>query len=244
VLAIRRAGMVRSRLVPRNDARYASRDVLALVLALTVVIDPGHGGSENGARGVLASITEKKATLEYARALKTRLEAAGVRVVLTREGDTLVPIRERVRRANAAHADVFVSIHLNASIERTQRGFETYVLSREAEEREAREIATSEGAVSGDVAAILADVRQEAAEVRAARLGRAIQDRLARVLGKAGDRGLKQAALDVLKGHRAPAVLVEVGFIDHAEEGLAMVAPDTIARVADALAQAILEASR
>jgi len=218
--------------------------VLALVLALTVVIDPGHGGSENGARGAAGGVTEKKATLEYARALKARLEADGVHVVLTRDSDVLVPIRERVRRANAVHADVFVSLHLNASNDRTQRGFETYVLSREAEEREAREITTREGATGGDVAAILADVRQEAAELRAARLGRAMQDRLARALGKTFDRGLKQAALDVLKGHRAPAVLVEVGFIDHPEEGPLMLAPETVARIADALAQAILEAAR
>lgn len=218
--------------------------MLGLLLALTVVIDPGHGGSENGARGAVAGMTEKKATLEYARALKTRLEAAGVHVVLTRESDILVPIRERVRRANAVRADLFVSLHLNASNDRTQRGFETYVLSREAEEREAREITTREGATGGDVAAILADVRQEAAELRAARLGRAMQDRLARVLGKGLDRGLKQAALDVLKGHRAPAVLVEVGFIDHPEEGPLMVAPETVGRVADALSQAILEAAR
>ncbi|HJZ88410.1 MAG TPA: N-acetylmuramoyl-L-alanine amidase [Polyangia bacterium] len=218
--------------------------MLALAVALTVVLDPGHGGSEAGARGVVAGMTEKKATLAYARALKERLEAAGARVVLTRDGDQLVPIRERVRRANAARADLFVSLHLNASPDRTQRGFETYVLAREAEGREAREIELREGATGGDVAAIVSDLAQEAAEARAARVGRAIQDRLAHLLGAAGDRGLKQAPLDVLKGHRAPAVLVEVGFIDQAEEGRAIVSSEMIGKVADALAGAILESFR
>ena len=213
--------------------------VAGLIAGLVVVLDPGHGGSENGARGVVE--VEKKATLEYARAVKAKLELAGMRVVLTRDADQLLPIRERVRRANAAKADAFVSIHLNASPDKTQRGFETYVLAREAQDREARDLALREGAASGDVAGIVSDLRQEGAEARAARLGRNIQTRLAGVLGKPFDRGLKQAPLDVLKGHRAPAVLVEVGFIDHAEEGKAIVAPETVAKIADAIAAGIVE---
>jgi N-acetylmuramoyl-L-alanine amidase len=138
-----------------------------------------------------------------------------------------LPIRERVRRANGERAEAFVSLHLNASPDRTQRGYETYVLSREAADREAREIALREGAASGDTAAIVADLRQEASEIRAARLGRA-------------DRGLKQASLDVLKGHVAPAVLVEVGFIDHAEEGIAIVTPEMRERIAAAITAGIL----
>jgi N-acetylmuramoyl-L-alanine amidase len=209
-------------------------------VTLVVVLDPGHGGSENGARGVVE--VEKRVTLEYAKAVKAKLELAGAKVVLTRDADQLVPIRERVRRANAARADAFVSIHLNASPDKTQRGFETYVLAREAQDREARDLALREGAAAGDVAGIVADLRQEGAEARAARMGRAIQTRLTSALGKAYDRGLKQAPLDVLKGHRAPAVLVEVGFIDHAEEGRAIVAPETVAKVADAIAGGILDA--
>jgi N-acetylmuramoyl-L-alanine amidase len=215
--------------------------MLVLGLALTVVLDPGHGGSENGARGVVVGMVEKRAALDYARAVRARLEAAGVRVVMTREGDALVPIRERVRRANSARADAFVSIHLNASPDRTQRGFETFVLAREAQDRESRELALREGATGGDVAAIVADLRQEGAEARAARLGRAIQTQLKAVLGHASDRGLKQAPLDVLKGHRAPAVLVEVGFIDNAEEGRTIVSPEVREKVAEGLARAILD---
>jgi N-acetylmuramoyl-L-alanine amidase len=212
---------------------------LVLFAATTVVLDPGHGGSENGARGVVE--IEKRATLDYAKLIKARLESAGIKVVLTREGDQLVPIRERVRRANAAKADAFVSVHLNASPDKTQRGFETYVLAREAQDREARELALREGAANGDVAGIVSDLRQEGVEARAVRLGHAVQTRLAGVLGKTYDRGLKQAPLDVLKGHRAPAVLVEVGFIDHAEEGRAIVGAELREKIAEAIARAILE---
>jgi N-acetylmuramoyl-L-alanine amidase len=214
---------------------------LPFLLAVTVVLDPGHGGSEDGARGAVPGLLEKRATLEYARAVRARLEAAGVKVVLTRDGDTLVPIRERVRRANAVHADAFVSIHLNASPDRTQHGYETYVLARDAGEREARENAVRAASLGGDVAGIVADLGQEATEQRAARLGRAIHDRLRATLGAAGDRGCKQATLDVLKGQRAPAVLVEVGFIDHPEEGLRIVAPTLRERIAAEIAQAILD---
>jgi N-acetylmuramoyl-L-alanine amidase len=219
--------------------------MIPLLLGLTIVLDAGHGGSEAGARGVLEGVVEKRVTLAYARTIKAKLEAAGARVVLTREDDSLLTIRERVRRANAARADAFVSVHLNASPDRTQRGYETYVLSAEAAEREAREHAQREAQGDGGAAAgIVADLEQERAEGRALRLGRAIQDALVRVLGKEGDRGLRQAALDVLKGHRAPAVLVEVGFIDHPEEGRLIVTTDTRERVSSAIARAIVESLR
>jgi N-acetylmuramoyl-L-alanine amidase len=215
---------------------------LRLALGLLVVLDPGHGGSESGAKGVLEGVWEKRVTLAYARTLKAKLEAIGVRVVLTREDDTLVTIRERVRRANAARADAFVSIHLNASPDRTQRGYETYVLTAEAQDREAREHAQREAQERGPAAGIAADLAQEQVEARALRLGRAIQQALTKVLGKTGDRGLRQASLDVLKGHRAPAVLVEVGFVDHAEEGRMIVSTETRERVSTAVARAIVDA--
>src|SRR5262249_47879944 len=155
---------------------------------------------EEGARGVGAGVVEKRASLEYAQAVRRYLEAAGVRVVMTREADTLVPIRERVRRANAARADAFVSIHLNASNDHSQRGFEAYLLAPEAQDREARELALREAAHEGPVAAIVQDLVQEAVAARAVRVGRAVQRQLMQVVGARFDRGLKQAPLDVLKG--------------------------------------------
>src|SRR5262245_4980208 len=103
---------------------------LALAAHLTVVLDPGHGGSNTGAAGVVEGLYEKRITVAIARRVARRLQAAGATVVLTRSTDTYVGLRERVRRASGA--DLFVSLHANASPGRSQRGFETYVLTPEA----------------------------------------------------------------------------------------------------------------
>src|SRR5262245_43781638 len=110
------------------------------LLALTVVLDPGHGGSNVGAAGVVEGLYEKRLTLALARAVERRLVAAGVNVVLTRTDDRFTSLRERVRRSAAAGADLFVSVHANASPARSQRGFETYILTPEAVDIDARAI--------------------------------------------------------------------------------------------------------
>src|SRR5262245_32831357 len=99
--------------------------MLTMFLALTVVIDPGHGGSNTGAPGRNGAL-EKQVTLAIARSLAKRLAAESVDVVLTRDRDVYLTLRERSRRANAAHADVFVSLHANATPDHGRRGVETY----------------------------------------------------------------------------------------------------------------------
>ncbi|HUS62880.1 MAG TPA: N-acetylmuramoyl-L-alanine amidase, partial [Kofleriaceae bacterium] len=97
-----------------------------------VMLDPGHGGSNTGAASVMQGVFEKDLTLALANAVKQRLEAKGIAVQLTRDGDEYVSLRERTRRANAAEADLFISLHANASPARSQRGFETYLLTPQA----------------------------------------------------------------------------------------------------------------
>jgi N-acetylmuramoyl-L-alanine amidase len=219
--------------------------MLWAVMALTVAIDPGHGGSNVGAGGVVEGLYEKRLTLILARAVAHRLAAAGVDVVLTRTDDTFVSLRERVRRATAARADVFVSLHANASPARSQRGFETYILTPDALDVDARAIRGGDGPVRPGVdeatARVLDDVERGTALAGALRLARAIQASLADVWGKALDRGVKQAPMDVLMGHTAPAVLVEVGFIDHPVEGTELLRHEVREKIADAIAKAILD---
>src|SRR5262245_42503665 len=107
-----------------------------------VVIDPGHGGSNTGAPGRSPGSYEKQVTLAVARVLQNRLEREGVKVVMTRQRDEYLTLRERARRANAARPDCFVSIHTNASPEHARRGAETFVLARETAEVEARRAAS------------------------------------------------------------------------------------------------------
>src|SRR5438552_1819518 len=93
-----------------------------------VVLDPGHGGANLGAAGRL--LREKQLTLAVALRLRGLLVDRGYRVVLTREDDRYLTLRERVRRSNAVDAALFISLHANASPDHTQEGIETYVLDR------------------------------------------------------------------------------------------------------------------
>jgi N-acetylmuramoyl-L-alanine amidase len=218
---------------------------LLAVRALTVVLDPGHGGSNIGAAGVVEGLYEKRLTLILARGVERRLVAAGVNVVLTRSDDRFLSLRERVRRSAVAGADLFVSIHANASPARSQRGFETYILTPEALDVEARAIRSADGpprpGLDEETGRILDDVEQGTALTGAVALAARMQRALAEVWGKALDRGIKQAPMDVLMGHTAPAVLVEVGFIDHPIEGTELLRHEMREKIADAIAKAILE---
>src|SRR5271170_6608462 len=126
----------------------------ALASPFRVVIDAGHGGSNTGAPGLVAGVFEKRVTLAVARDLAEALRARGFDVVMTRDRDEFSTLRERVRRANAAEPDCFVSLHTNASGDRSRRGVETWVLARDAAEVEARRAASRE---HDDVAAMLTE---------------------------------------------------------------------------------------
>ena len=100
----------------RSEPRVPSRE-----RPFTIVIDPGHGGRDPGARGV-GGVLEKNIVLSVAHLLRPRLEAEGYQVILTRDRDVFLSLEERAALANATKADLFVSIHANASIIRRPRG--------------------------------------------------------------------------------------------------------------------------
>jgi N-acetylmuramoyl-L-alanine amidase len=209
-----------------------------------VVIDPGHGGSNTGAASLDLGILEKDVTLALAQRLRARLVARGIEVALTREDDRTLTLRQRTAVANAAAADVFLSVHANASASRGQRGFETYVLTPTAVDVDARalraEAAAPRPGVDAATALILDDVERGAAQESSAALAAAVQRELRDVRGAALDRGVRQDAQHVLLGAVMPAVLVEVGFLDHALEGRELVDPLVEDRIADALARAVV----
>jgi N-acetylmuramoyl-L-alanine amidase len=202
-----------------------------------VVVDAGHGGSNTGAPGLGGGAYEKRVTLAVGRALVDELRARGLDVVMTRERDEFLTLRERVRRANAAAPDCFVSLHTNASGDRARRGVETYVLARDAAEVEARRAASRE---RDDVQAMLTELQLLDAHKRSAELARAVQSRLVAAVDGV-DRGVRQAGYDVLAGVAAPAILVEMGFLDHPIEGAALLEPAQQHRIAAALAAGIAE---
>jgi N-acetylmuramoyl-L-alanine amidase len=217
--------------------------MVALLLTLTVVIDPGHGGSNTGAPGVRGTY-EKQVTLSIARALKRRLERESVNVVMTRTRDQYLTLRERSRRANAAHADLFISLHTNATTDHGRRGVETYALTREATDVEARRAAAR---TADPVQSMLTDLQMLEAHRQSLELAARVQKRLIEARGHAAsddgayDRGVRQAAYDVLAGVQAAAVLVEVGFIDHPVEGVELQRADVQEKTASAIAEAVFD---
>ncbi len=214
--------------------------------AFVVMLDPGHGGSNTGAAGVVEGLYEKRVTLALARAVAKRLgEEPGVLVKMTRDDDRYLTLRERVRRANRNGADVFVSIHANASPTRGQRGFESYVLSAEALEVDARAMRGGDGperrGLDETTATLLDDIERGAAHPWSVRLAAAIHARIAEVRPDSPDRGVKQAPMDVLMGATMPATLIEVGFIDHPVEGVELLRSEVRSSLADAIADGILD---
>ena len=211
----------------------------------TIVIDPGHGGKEVGARGPGGTL-EKDVTLAIARRLRDRLvDALGVRVFLTRNQDAEVDLDTRTAIANNYKADLFVSIHANGFRVRGARGSEVYFLSYQASDEASRRIAQIEGAAEfgsaapgSDLALILWDMAQAEHLEESSALATRLQDELAGVTGS-GSRGVKQAPFRVLVGATMPAVLVEVAFISNPREEKLLASADYQSKVAAALLRGI-----
>ena len=194
-----------------------------------VVLDPGHGGTEEGAKGP-DGLLEKDVVLQLARTVREVLTARGYRVVTTRDSDVSVGFQDRTATANAAKADVFLSLHMNASRASSAHGTEVYYLSLDASDRAAAALAETEtkaeptatpstetNAALRDLDLILWDLAQNQHLTASSRLAEIIQGDFNRLLGIT-TRGVKQAPLRVLIGVNAPAVLVEVAFISNPEE--------------------------
>lgn len=212
----------------------------------TIVIDPGHGGQEVGARGPAGTL-EKDVSLAIARKLKAELvNARGLTVFLTRDKDGELPLDERTATANNYKADLFVSIHANASRARGAKGSEVYFLSYQASDDDSRRMAQAEGAAeplaraagSSDLALILWDMAQAEHLQESSALASRLQEELAVVTGSEG-RGVKQAPFRVLVGAGMPAVLVEAAFISNPEEEKLLASDAYQAKVAAALARGI-----
>lgn len=191
----------------------------------TIVLDPGHGGKEVGAIGP-SGLVEKDLTLQIARRLASRLQQKlGVRVILTRDSDEVIPLEQRTALANRYKADLFLSIHLNASTIAGARGSETYFLSLDATDDAARIAAERENAASrggaaprqDDLEFILWDLAHTESLRESSRFAEMVQDEMNRIAGIT-NRGVKQAPFKVLVGATMPAALVELAFISNPEE--------------------------
>lgn len=194
----------------------------------TIVIDPGHGGLEPGAKGRFGSL-EKDIALAIGLRLKAIIERNfPSRIVLTREKDINVSLENRAAISNNNKADLFISIHTNSSFRKDAHGSETFFLSLKATDEEARMLAYMEnnpaefekgitGENEDEIKMILWDMAQSAYLKQSSLLAECIQKEL-NLLLRTSNRGIKQAPFKVLAGVACPAVLVEVAFISNPRE--------------------------
>ncbi|HTF58081.1 MAG TPA: N-acetylmuramoyl-L-alanine amidase, partial [Planctomycetota bacterium] len=209
-----RLGSLRTAAPPAPETEAVARKGNPIGRPFKIVIDPGHGGIHTGcqARG---GYYEKDVTLDVSRRLRRLLEAMGVEVVLTRDGDSQFSedvdedLMKRVRISDRARPDLFLSIHCNWARDPEAHGFEVYV---------SRDPKPDHGAS-----------RRLASEIRAAfRAGLDTEDR-----------GIKEAGFKVIKHTEAPAVLVELDFISNAVVSRRFGDPDHRQHVAELLSDAI-----
>ena len=195
-----------------------------------VFLDPGHGGRDPGALGVRGT-QEKLVVMQIARDLQRELLAGNrYRVLLTRSTDSFVPLRERVARAQAARADLFLSLHADSHGDPDVRGASVYTLSEEASDREAAALAARENRAdaagapsrfanqSDDVARTLVAMSQRSTVNDSRRLA----DTIVKTLGGNGVRLLprthRQAGFAVLTSPDIPAALVEMGYLSNPQD--------------------------
>lgn len=237
--------------VRRAPSQIVKQPITAPVsYQLKVLLDPGHGGKDDGAVG-RHGIREKVVALNLAKKIKREVEKEAkkqgypIEVSLTREDDVFIPLKERARIANQWNADVFVSIHLNSSPVPKARGFEVYFLSPEASDPETERLALkeSEGQLptdKSDVLSILSDVRTTFHTNESAQFAEEMFSAISKSVLSNG-RGVRQGPFTVLHGTNMPAILVEVGYVTHIQEANFLTKETYLKRLANAISTGIIE---
>ena len=209
--------------------------------AKTIVIDPGHGGKDPGALGS-GDLEEKYIVLSISEKLREVLTRKGYTVLMTRDTNRFIPLKERTAFAIQRKADLFLSIHANGSESPKPKGIETYYLSVTSTDKAAEDIAARENADSGysiqELEALLKGIIQESKSEDSKRLAKHVQQALVQATG-AVDRGVKHARFVVLIGTNVPAVLIETGFVSNPTEGQKLTTSAYQHKIADAIAQGI-----
>lgn len=212
-----------------------------------VVIDPGHGGEEDGAHG-RNKVLEKEIVLNISLMLEEHLrKRLKVKTVLTRVRDVTVELSERTQLANQHEADLFISIHANASPSKKMSGVETYYLDN-TNDRSSLRLAERENASSqqqlSDLGFMLSDLIQNAKLEDSISLAHYVQDALMKDISvkypDTKNLGVKKAPFFVLVGAHMPCVLAEVSFIDHKIQGPRLATREYQQIIAESLFKAII----
>src|SRR5262245_9180914 len=220
-----------------------------------VVPDGGHGGHDPGAMGP-TGVQEKDVVIDVTRRVARMVEdgGLGIKVALSRSTDVFVPLRDRTNFANKQRADLFVSVHANAHPRAVSEGVETYFLSSEASDTDARQVAALENGVvkletpasraKGDLLkSILWDLAQSEFQQESSFMAETVQDSMTRSLNLV-NRGVKQAGFYVLGGAAMPAILIEIGFLTNPKEEKKLATPAYRESVARAIYAGLSEYKR
>ncbi|MGC1822410.1 MAG: N-acetylmuramoyl-L-alanine amidase [Pseudolabrys sp.] len=216
-----------------------------------IVIDPGHGGIDNGAKGTGGEL-EKDVVLAFALTLREKLEAQGkYRVAMTRSEDEFIALGERVRFARSRNAALFLSVHADALPKREglAEGATVYTLSENASDAEAARLAETENkadviagvdltAEPDDVANILVDLAQRETKTFSMQFARTVVEEL-KSAARLHKHPLKSAGFKVLLAPDVPSVLVELGYMSTKDDLKQLTSANWRARTAQALAQAV-----
>ncbi|MGB0370359.1 MAG: N-acetylmuramoyl-L-alanine amidase family protein [Opitutales bacterium] len=197
-----------------------------------IVLDPGHGGKDTGAINKSLGIREKDLALDVANRLKRKLGALGYQVLLTRESDKFIELKDRAAFANKVKADLFVSIHFNSVTTSSVNGIETFVMSPKGQpstrnSKRHRSDAISYAGNVNDTWNLIA--------------GYTIQKKLVETFTDEPDRGVKRARFAVLREVKVPAMLLELGFLSHYGTAKALKSSNRVERLAECLKDGIFE---
>ncbi len=238
--------------LPAGRVQRGQTGTLAEQLGMTVrtiMIDPGHGGKDPGAKG--NSIVESAYVYELSRQLGAKLSKAGFTVMYTREKNVFIPLEDRTKLANANKADLFISLHVNANKDSAVNGIETYYLDVAKSDSAARIAARENGLTTqeiSDLQFILSELSRDAKLKESRELSEMVLDGIVKNLGDCGlacaNNGARSAPFYVLLGARMPAILIEVGYLSNPAEARRMNNPAYISRVADGIVNGVLNYKR
>lgn len=217
-----------------------------------VVLDPGHGGIDTGARGAGGEM-EKDIVLQFAKTLRSRLEHSGkYRIAMTRSDDTFIPLSERVRFGRSHNAALFISIHADSipKSEGQAEGATVYTLSENASDAEAARLAEAENkadviagvdltAEPDDVANILVDLAQRETKTYSTLFARTVVGELKATAARLHKHPMKSAGFKVLTAPDVPSVLVELGYMSTKDDLKLLTSEAWQGKTANAVAQSV-----
>ena len=235
------SGIVTTSTANNNGPRVKAKKV--------VVLDPGHGGKDPGAIGRSYRTYEKNITLSMGKELKRMLEAKGYKVYLTRSTDIFIPLRRRVQIARGHHADLFISIHADSTVNRKAQGFSIYTLSETASDKEAEALAERENKAdiidgmdfsdnSPEINDVLISLSQNDSRNKSSKFATYVVNEVKRNV-KIVNNAHKFAGFAVLKAPDGPSVLLELGYLSNYTEEKQLRQPWYRKRIAEHMVKAV-----